>query len=95
MFLLGLATPTLGCGVGALVRQFLLKRFSGFVREARLIAQLKISSRLMWEVRVARGPQNYSWWSRGRVGSKAASAEFSSTPTTGDAVGPRLWAAPT
>ena len=41
VFLLGLASPAAGCGVGAMVRWFLLKRFGGFRREARLIAQLK------------------------------------------------------
>jgi hypothetical protein len=60
-----------------------------------LIAQLKISSRLIGEVSVARGPQDYSWWSRGSVWSIAASAEFSSTPTVGNVVCPRLWAVPT
>jgi hypothetical protein len=95
VFLLGLASPAAGCGVGALARQFLLKQFGGFGREARLIAQLKISSRLIQEVRIARGPQGDSWWGRWSVRAIATSADFSSTPTAGDAVAPRLWTFPT
>jgi hypothetical protein len=30
VFLPGLTSPAAGCGVGALVRRFLLKRFGGF-----------------------------------------------------------------
>jgi len=91
---LGLTISVLGCGVGTL-RRFLLRRFGGFEREARLIAQLIISSRLVREIWVAWGPQDNTWWCRRGVGSITASAEFSSTPTTGYTVSPRLWAAPT
>ena len=83
--LLGLATPAAGWGVATLVRRVLLRR--GWLllgREARLIAQSMTFSRLMRKEGGARVPQDNAWWSWGSVGSVAASAEFSSTPTMGD-----------